>query len=330
MKNVPADRRCHLGRRWIFRVIFLCGLVLVVKLFGYFLLSYPVFRMVSRPQAERVVFSGSSANGMILDGYGGWFNEGKLTDLVIMSERRGNTWDRPADIIIRNMRLRGSIRIMGLGPNGEGRNVQKSSRTAGHTARAQAAAPTRILISHVDIQAAERIPLYLAPGVTCVTVEECEFTGWSRAVAVYLDAESGRNIIRNNRFAVHTGREVVAVDGSAENCIESNRFDRMFLGGIYLYRNCGEGGTVRHQTPHGNLISGNRFVTTWLGWGSRGIWLGSRNGHRSYSELDAGYDFGSSIDNRDFADGNTVEGNLFTPYRWRAVWDRGADNHISP
>jgi hypothetical protein len=332
MKKMSAGRKRRIWQRWAIGLVFICGLLSVIEFLGHFLLSRSIFiKVVPRPQAERVEFTGSEANGMILDGHGDWFNEGRLTDLFIESERNGSKWDRPSDIIIRNMKLRGSIRIMGMGPNGEGRRVRESSHVAGHTARAQAAAPTRILISHVDIQAAKRIPLYLAPGVTCVTVEDCEFTGWSISTAVYLDAESGHNIIRNNRFAVYTGREVLAVDGSAENCIESNRFDRMFLGGIYLYRNCGEGGTVRHQTPHGNIIRGNRFVTTWLGWGAKGIWIGSRNGgYRRYGEADAGYEFGSSIDNRDFANSNIVVNNIFTLNSERNIMNRGEGNRIMP
>ncbi|MDD3078640.1 MAG: T9SS type A sorting domain-containing protein [Paludibacter sp.] len=40
--------------------------------------------------------------------------------------------------------------------------------------------------------------------------------------------------------------------------------------------------------------------------------MGSRNGNRTYCDDDAGYSFGSSIDNHDFADYNTVTGNTFT------------------
>ena len=62
--------------------------------------------------------------------------------------------------------------------------VRASSRREGHTARAPAAAPTRITISNVWIEAEGRIPVYLAPGVTHVTVEACVITGRSRSVAL--------------------------------------------------------------------------------------------------------------------------------------------------
>lgn len=279
---------------------------------------------------ERIDLAGSSASGTLLDAGGGWFNGGRPTEIRVRSRRKDGTWDRPTDIVIRNGRLRGAIRIMGLGRNGQGPAVRASSRHAGHTAAAQAAAPTRIVISNVWIEAAGPIPIYLAPGVTLTTVEHCVITGRSRSVSIYLDAESARNTVRDNTFAVRTGREVLAVDGSADNVIASNRFSRLPLGGIYLYRNSGEGGTVRHQTPHGNVIEGNRFETRGIGRRSYGIWLGSRNGRSAYREADAGYPFGSSLDNRDFADTNTVTGNLFETATSRAVRDDGADNRVGP
>jgi parallel beta-helix repeat protein len=118
----------------------------------------------------------------------------------------------------------------------------------------------------------------------------------------------------------------MAVDGSATNTIIGNHFLQVSYGGIYLYRNCGEGGTVRHQTPQGNVIENNFFNIKDLRSGSYGIWLGSRQGRRSYCEEDAGYPFGSSIDNRDFADHNILRGNIFQPSSDRAIRDDGADN----
>jgi parallel beta-helix repeat protein len=159
-------------------------------------------------------------------------------------------------------------------------------------------------------------------------VRNCGFTGWSASTTVYLDAESGGNRIEGCTFDVRSGREVMAVDGSATNTIIGNRFLQTGYGGIYLYRNCGEGGTVRHQTPQGNVIENNFFNVKDLRAGSYGIWLGSRQGRRSYCEEDAGYPFGSSIDNRDFADHNVLRGNIFQPTSDRAIRDDGADNRV--
>jgi len=283
----------------------------------------------SAEKTERIVLSGHAASGKIIDCNGGWFNDGKATELIIRSDKNGGNWDRPENITIRNCRIRGSIRIIGLGRNGEARGVNQSSHLLGHTARAQAAAPTGITISGVKFEAVGGIPLYITPGGTRVTVENCEFGGWSSSTGIYLDAESANNTIRNNSFSLQTGREIIAVDGSANNRIEGNRFSRIPYGGVYLYRNCGEGGTVRHQTPRGNSITGNRFDTSGLGLACSAIWLGSRNGDRPYCHADDGYPFGSSADNRDFADGNTVSGNTFSPLSPRAIRNDGKNNQVA-
>jgi hypothetical protein len=94
-------------------------------------------------------------------------------------------------------------------------------------------------------------------------------------------------------------------------------------GGIYLYRNCGEGGTVRHQPPQNNFIAGNTIDNT----GGYGIWLGSRNGGRFYCNDDKGFPFGSSQDDGDFADNNTIRGNIFTNSA-RTIRDDGKTNSL--
>ena len=260
------------------------------------------------PRLEKVVLAGNGASDTVIDLQGGWFNEGKPTEIVIRSLRKGGGWDVPERITIRNGRLRGAIRIFGMGRNGEAPRVRESSVSEGHTERAQAAAPREIVLENLQIEAAHRIPLYVGPGVTGVTVTECTFTGWTVSTAVYLDAESAGNRIENCTFDVRVAREVIAVDGSARNIIKGNSFGRAAFGGVYLYRNCGEGGTVRHQAPQHNLIAGNTINNT----GGYGIWLGSRDGGRLYCSDDAGFPFGSSQDDGDFADNNTVRDNTFT------------------
>ena len=287
-----------------------------------------LLKLLPQPKFEKNTLEGSRENGRVIDLQGGWLNEEKLVEMVIRSKDMEKGWDVPERITIRNGRIRGSIRIYGLGVNGEAPKVRESSHHKGHTARAQAAAPRAILLEDLKIEADHRIPLYLGPGVTGITVKNCTFTGWSASTTVYLDAESGGNRIEGCTFDVRSGREVVAVDGSATNTIVGNRFLQAGYGGIYLYRNCGEGGTVRHQAPQSNLIENNFFNMKDLRSGSYGIWLGSRQGRRSYCEDDAGYPFGSSIDNRDFADHNTVRGNVFRPASDEAVRDDGADNRV--
>ena len=286
----------------------------------------PLLKQLPKPELEKFNLIGSAESGRVIDLQGGWLNEGKLTELVIRSEEKEQGWDVPDKITVRNGRIRGSIRIFGQGVNGEAPTVRESSHRKGHTARAQAAAPKGIVLEDLQIEADHRIPLYLGPGVTGVTVSNCTFTGWSASTTVYLDAESGGNRIEGCTFDVRSGREVMAIDGSATNTITGNRFLDTPFGGIYLYRNCGEGGTVRHQPPQGNLIKNNFFELKDLKPGSYGIWLGSRQGRRNYCEDDAGYPFGSSVDNRDFADHNAVRGNVFQPASDRAVRDDGSGN----
>jgi parallel beta-helix repeat protein len=287
-----------------------------------------LLKLLPKPKFEKNNLEGNGDNGGVIDLQGGWLKDGKLTELVIRSKEAEKGWDVPERITIRNGRIRGSIRIIGLGVNGEAPKVRESSHREGHTSRAQAAAPRAILLEDLKIEADHRIPLYLGPGVTGVTVRNCTFTGWSASTTVYLDAESGGNRIEGCTFDMRSGREVMAVDGSATNTIIGNRFLQVGYGGIYLYRNCGEGGTVRHQAPQGNVIENNFFNVKDLRSGSYGIWLGSRQGRRSYCEDDAGYPFGSSIDNRDFADHNVLRGNIFQPANDKAVRDDGAGNRV--
>ena len=243
-----------------------------------------------------------------VDCKGKLYNKGKITEIQIVTTKN----NIPSDVTIKNCKINGSIRIAGLGFNGEAPGVNTSSKELGHTERAQAAAPNKINLYNLTITGKGRIPLYLAPGVTKVSFIDSIIDGRSVSVALYLDAESGFNTIRNNTFDI-TGasREIIAVDGSANNQLISNTIKQAPNGGIYLYRNCGEGGTVRHQAPQNNLIAGNLINLTGLNWSAYGIWLGSRNGGRMYCNADNGLPFGSSKNNGDFADNNTVRDNKF-------------------
>lgn len=253
-----------------------------------------------------------------IDCKGDLYNKGKVTELQILAD----------NVTIKRCKINGSIRTIGLGRNGEAAGVKASSTTPGHTARAQAAAPKRTVLYAVTITGHGRTPLYLGPGTTRLTMYDSKVNGRSDSVALYLDAESGYNIIRNNIFALtSSSREVIALDGSADNQLLSNTIKNAKAGGIYLYRNCGEGGTVRHQAPQNNFIAGNTINLSELNWNNYGIWLGSRNGGRVYCNADNGFSFGSSKDNRDFANNNTLLNNSFTGSNY-TVKDDGEGNSI--
>lgn len=291
---------------------------------------------------RQIVFAGKAASnavfdcaGAMLDGAPGRINAGK--DMIVIRSL-GKTpeemaLNRPTAITVRQCRIQGSVRIYGLGPNGEAEMVRISSHEPGHTERAQAAAPTDIRLEHLTFLPQGRIPLYVGPGTTNVMLDDSRFEGRiDKGVAIYLDAESAGAIVRNTVFATTTAsREQIALDGSANNHITGNRFTNADHGGIFLYRNCGEGGTVRHQTPHGNRIEENRLEFHKAT--APAIWLGSRSGPgglRSYCEDDRGYPFGSSIDNRDNANNNIVKDNVIAGRAAsNPIVDMGKDNILS-
>lgn len=271
----------------------------------------PMGRAITRP----VVIQGAEASGASLDCQGqavgrpGQSVTTRQPTIAIWSDRgEAIRWSRPTDITISRCTIHGAIRIWGMGSDGRYDDLRDSSRTANHTAAAQAAAPTRITLDRLALVANGTIPLYVGPGVTEVTLKGSRFSGQTEAVALYLDAESARNRIENNRFAVRTGREIIAIDGSARNAIIANQIALYGQGGIFLYRNCGERGVIRHQTPSFNLIADNVFTgASWLR--PRLIVVNARDGNRSYCDEDAGYPYGSSVDDRDHAQGTILARN---------------------
>ncbi|WP_226951303.1 right-handed parallel beta-helix repeat-containing protein [Rhizobium terrae] len=279
-----------------------------------------------------IAFSGSAASGRILDCNGATLDgtvPSALTVLIQSIRRSDGSWDVPHDITIRNCTLKGELHIRGLGQNGEAEPVRQSSLTPGHTQRAQAAASSRVTLENITFVANGGIPLYAAPGVTDLTVTNSRFTGTTRSVAVYLDAESARNRIIGNVFDIRTSsREVLAVDGSAENRIENNRFENAIGGGIFLYRNCGEGGTIRHQAPQRNVIAGNIFHYRNVAGARPAIWLGSRQGNRLYCLYRPRASFGSGFSASDFARYNVVTGNRLPGGNPALILDQDENNTV--
>lgn len=258
---------------------------------------------------RQVIFEGSAASGAALDCGGGTINRGEKDAILVRSRKTENGWDRPTGVTVRNCRIAGGVRIYGLGRNGEGTEVKASSVNPNHTALAQAAAPSNITFERIDLVGSGGVPFYVSPGVTGVTLANSTVSGTSTSVAVYLDAESGGAKIRNNTFTIKSAnRELVAIDGSAYNEISGNRFENVRTGGIFAYRNCGEGGTIRHQAPQFNTIRNNTFAMSGV-LNAPAVWLNSRNGNRSYCFRDPAHPYGSSLSSLDFASNNVVEGN---------------------
>jgi hypothetical protein len=297
-------------------------------------------------------FEGDEPNGITVDCNHATLNGGPRTinadtDMIVMSPKRndirralqtGKDWARPENIVIKNCNVVGSIRLYGMSSGGrytafgqssrcEGRqyDYDRTKNCAGHTARAQAAAPSNIEFRGMIIDSHGRTPLYLHGGVNHVRLIDSELTGEATSVAIYLDAETSHNVIQNNYIHVaHVGkerpREQIAVDGSAYNQIIGNRFAAINNGGIYLYRNCGERGEVRHQAPQYNRIINNVFYYDRYEEDNPAIWLGSRNDPRrgsyysdgkrpDYCQLDDGIPFGSGASDDDFARHNVIADN---------------------
>ncbi|WP_319531827.1 right-handed parallel beta-helix repeat-containing protein [uncultured Cohaesibacter sp.] len=281
---------------------------------------------------KRLIFRGDQSNGVTLDCQGGTIDGGKGTvnagkDMIAIfsKKQKDGSWRVPSNIQVKNCKINGSVRIWGMDQNGEGKTLRASSQQQGHTKRARDAAPRHVWFDKVTILGTGRIPLYISPGTTHFSLTNSRIAGSSTSTAIYLDAESANNLFINNRIETNTKvRELVAVDGSSNNRFISNQFSSLNHGGIYVYRNCGEGGTVRHATPSNNQFINNSFYYNKfkgfnlnieklgdfdLSFDVPAIWIASRNGGKSYCNADNGFPFGSSANNNDLARNNVIAQN---------------------
>ncbi len=275
---------------------------------------------------KQILISGAAASNVVFDCGGGTLagSEFAFSNLLVRSLKTKSAgvivWSRPENIIVRNCKVLGGIRTAGMGKNGEGPDLRDSSRLdAKHTARAQQNAPTNIVFENLDITINNNIAIYLGPGTTKSRIINSKISGSSLSAVIYLDAESAQNHISSNViYAGSAGREVIAVDGSANNVISSNKFMSIDNGGIFIYRNCGEGGTIRHQKPSNNIIQKNIFYSQ----NYEAINVGSRKGSSIYCSFDAGYPYGSSADDADHAESTLIADNKF-------IVNGSADNFFS-
>ncbi len=285
-----------------------------------------------RSVRRRVLIEGAEASGAGLDCNGGSVGLAGVSSttgaptVAIWSRRAGAGWSVPRNVRIARCTVHGNLRIWGLGRD-DLAALRASSRTPRHTVTAQAASPSGVRLEAVTFVATGSIPLYIGPGATGVSLTGGGFRGRSVSTAIYLDAESAGAVIRNVDFDIRTGREQIAVDGSARNRIENNRFELNGRGGVFLYRNCGEDGVVRHQTPSNNRITNNRFEAAAL-FAPRTVVVGAREGRRRYCRDDAGFPFGSSLDDGDHATGNVVVRNTVRR-RWLPVWLQAGRGAVS-
>lgn len=178
--------------------------------------------------------------------------------------------------------------------------------------------PTRITLENVEVTGSGRVGIYFDDYVTHSTLSH-SIVRDSYMSGIYLEHSSRNNKIVNNQI-ISNGhesfgkgkREGLAVDSSAYNLIEGNRFESNGAGGVFLYKNCGEHfstgkSVIRWQHSDHNVIRNNTFVNEPVG-----IWLASRQ-NRDLSGFDCGdkpRDSSGKYFN-DYADNNVVEGNKF-------------------
>jgi len=273
--------------------------------------------------SKKIVIKGSAASGLVLDCKGGSINptssKGGSDSITVRSVKASDgSWSRPENITIRNCIIQGSVRMWGMAAT-HSEDILQSSRSLGHTARMQNAAPRNITLDRIKIIGKGRIPLYLSMGVSYSSLLNSEISGVGTSTAIYFDAESAYNTLKNNYIhVVTTRREQLAIDGSAYNRIISNRFAAINNGGIYVYRNCGERQVIRHQAPQHNQFINNVFYYNRYNGGNPALWLGSRNTfwrdtgtffHIGFCHDDDGYNFGSSKSDEDYAKYNIVAEN---------------------
>lgn len=178
--------------------------------------------------------------------------------------------------------------------------------------------PTRITLENVEVTGSGRVGIYFDDYVTHSTLSHSVVRD-SYMSGIYLEHSSRNNkivdnqIINNGHESFGKGkREGLAVDSSAYNLIEGNRFESNGAGGVFLYKNCGEHfstgkSVIRWQHSDYNVIRNNTFVNEPVG-----IWLASRQ-NRDLSGFDCGdkpRDSSGKYFN-DYADNNVVEGNRF-------------------
>lgn len=242
-----------------------------------------------------------------------WKHKPKTSDAIVIDCKggeRGPLQIRQSNTTVRNCTINGDVRIWGIARNANSSKLLDKSRQADYVSWIRDSAPTNVLIENTHIKATHTIPLYVGPGVTFTTIRNVKIDGESASTMVYLGAESHHTVIENSEIDGTQGsREAIAIDASDNNVITGNtikyKAGLLYNGGIFLYRNCGEDGVIRHTTPSHNVISKNTFI----GDGTA-VYLSSRDGGgRCYCGLDEGYPFGSSQSDLDHARFNQVTSN---------------------
>lgn len=283
---------------------------------------------------KRLVLKGSAASGVTIDCNGAtlrgehWlthFEHPRHTIDVRSVEDPDGVWRGAEDVTVKGCKVHGSVRVHGVATSLA--QLRRMSYSPDHTRTLQAAGSKNIVFENLEIEAYGTNPFYVEDGVTRVTLTGSRLRGRSKGVAIYLDAESAENVVKDNDIGVVNAREQIAIDGSARNLIVGNRISGLDTGGIYLYRNCGEHGIIRHQGAQDNVIVDNVFYYDRYRGGTPAVWIASRqnnlpcNFYDGWPFFDDCYcddddvaeapEIGSNLDHLDHAFRNVVAYNRF-------------------
>lgn len=170
-----------------------------------------------------------------------------------------------------------------------GLSINPPDRLDGETEEAwRLRSPKRVVISHVAAIGSKGSGVFIGPAVDGAVLEGSLVEG-SESAGVYLEhgtvhTKVRANLVRKNGLRAKgvdrtewTRREGVAVDASAYNEIEDNRFEANAFGGVFLYKNCWEHSTTDPKSPPrplhamANVIRRNVFVDMPMG-----VWIASR------------------------------------------------------
>ncbi|MCF6239197.1 MAG: right-handed parallel beta-helix repeat-containing protein, partial [Candidatus Marinimicrobia bacterium] len=230
--------------------------------------------------------------------------------------------DPVSNVKISNCRIRGRVWARSFKDD----LFNLSNVRADHVKRLRESAAQHVTFSNVQILGRYKGAVHFLPGVHHFTIEDSEILGGFLGITIHLPADGGWNVIKNNTITGqrktggwpgdHVGgkREVISIDSSEHNRIVNNHISDMPYGGIYLYRNCGERGSIRHRIPQYNQIINNVFDYSVGAQNKPTIFVGSRD------DKSIKYSFGVGV-KRYCHDDEGNNGERFTGNDSPRAWD---------
>lgn len=235
-----------------------------------------------------------------------------------------------ANISIKNCIVRNFAKTGVLVTSGVPQNALSSNHDVNYSK-----SPSHVVFEKLTIENSGGAGVYINDYVQGTVLRD-SIVRHSGAAGVYLEEGSRSssligNLIEGNGVSQFSDvrREGLAIDSSAHNVIQGNRFINNAAGGIFTYKNCGEkfssgNSVIRWQHSDNNTIKNNFFAEPLIG-----VWVASREG-KDLSRWDCG---DKSVDSsgmyyNDFSNGNLIEANKFCGSKV-AIRVSGDDNKIT-